>query len=311
MPYARIALLAAVCLLAWLHPAQAQDNVVTGPGLQKLMTEAFTPEKTVAELAAMALKEPGNDYVAQNIQGSAYSRLAQRLVQQPAAKAALIPQRPDFEQAFTAAQEKHNGWLAERIAHFLLKLDPPAEKAAAYHLAVLENISVAEFSFFGDYRAHQKAREQMVIAMLQPLAGQQKSAELIASQLADRIEKNFRYAPNVINAALAILQPYMPHITVAAFDKLAAIRTRWAASIPDEAKQRFQNTEDAANNRAHAITIWDFATGAEVQATLRKFDAVLCNHPLLAGGRADMVVIGHGNGINTSGAATILSCSGQ
>lgn len=300
-----------LCLTGVPAPVLAQDNVVTGPALQKLITDAFTPEKTVAELAAMALKDPKNDYVAQNVQGSAYTRLAQRLVQQTGAKAELLPHRSAFEQAFSAAQEKHNEWLAERIAHLLLKLDPPAEKAVAYQLALLENIAVAEFSFFGDYRARQKAREHMLIAMLQPLAGQPKSAELIVTALAERIEKNFRYAPNVINAALVILQPYMPLITVAAFDKLAAIRTRWAASIPDEAKQRFQNTEDAANNRAHAITIWDFATGAEVQETLRKFDAVLCNHPLLAGGKADMVVIGHGNGINTSGAATILSCPAE
>lgn len=298
----------AILLVSLLAPAHAQDNVVRGDVLQKLILEAFTPEKSTAELAAIALKDPGNDNVAKNIQGSAYTRLAQRLVQQPAALTELMPQRPAFERAFISAQDKHNDWLAERIAHLLLKLNPPAEKAVAYQLVLLQEISVSEYSFFGDYSLRQKGREQLVAEMLQPLAGQPKSAELIVTELAERIEKNFRYAPNVINSALTIMQPYMSHIGAQTFDKLAATRARWVASIPEEAKQRFQNTEDASNNRAHSITVWDFASGDDVRATLQKFDQVLCAHPLLAVGKKDVVVISSGVGINQSGPATILSC---
>ncbi|MBP7252412.1 MAG: hypothetical protein KBA75_02875 [Alphaproteobacteria bacterium] len=308
MRCSKLVLLAATLLLmAYQTPAKAQDNVVTGAALQKLIADAFNPEKTTAELAALALREAGNDYVAQNIQGSAYTRLAQRADQTAEAKQ-LMAQRSAFDEAFTNARTKHNKWLAERIAHLLLKLDPPEEKVAAYHLALLENISASEFSFFGDYRPRQKAREQQIAQMLEPLAGHPKSAELIVENLADRIEKNFRYAPGAVNAVLAILQPYVPHVSEQTFDKLAATRTRWAQSIPDEAKQRFQNTEDAANNRAHSITVWDYARGEDVRATLQKFDQVLCTHPLLAGGKQDMVIISHGNGINQSGPATIIAC---
>lgn len=308
MPNARIVLFAAaLLLLGYRVPAQAQDNVLTGSALQARIAEAFTPDKTTAELAVIALKDPANDYVAQNIQGSAYTRLAQR-AEQPQEAAALATQMPAFEQAFAEAQARHNEWLSERIAHLLLKLNPPEEKVAAYHLALLENISVSEFSFYGDYRQRQKGKEQRVVQSLQALAGHPKSAEQIVTSMADRIEKNFRYAPGVIVAALAVLQPYMPHVSTAAFDKLAAARVRWQAGIPDESKQRLQNTEDAANHRAHAVTVWDYARAEDVRATLQKFDDVLCAHPLLAGGKRDMVVVSHGNGINKSGPATIIGC---
>ncbi len=304
-----IVILAAMLLqAAFQASAMAQDNVVTGPALQKLIAEAFTPEKTTPELAALALKDPGNDYVAQNIQGSAYTRLVQR-VEQTAEATLLMAQRTSFEQAFDTALSIHNEWLSERIARLLLKLNPPEEKVASYHLALLENVSVSEFSFFGDYRQRQNAQEERVSQILQPLAGHPKSAEQIVKSLAERIEKNFRYAPDVINMALDILYPYVPLVSEQAFDKLAVTRTRWAASIPDEAKQRFQNTEDAANKRGHSITVWDFARGEDVRATLQKFDQVLCAHPLLKGGKNDVVVIGHGSGINQSGPATIIACA--
>ncbi len=293
-----------LCLFA-PQSLRAEEGVISGDALRKQIDAAFTPEKTTPEMIALALQQPERDIVKKNIKGSAYARLTKR-----AAEGTDLPvmqaSRAAFEQDFAVSEQAHDEWLTERIAALLLKLDPASAKSVDYSLAMLANISLNEF-----YPKWQKTREAQAAALLQNLRGHPVAAENIALKLAPLIEQRMRYAPGAIHAALAVLADYMPSLSEPVLDQLIAVRNKWLASIPDEATQRVQNESDKAQHRAHAVTIWDYATADEVRQTVTAFDRTLCRHPLLANGKRDYVTIAHGNGINQSGAATFFACSGK
>lgn len=115
----------------------------------------------------------------------------------------------------------------------------------------------------------QQASEDKVIAGLKALSISSNEVEDAVQEIAKTIQREFQYSARVTSSALDVLRGLRitdRHLQ----DIVSASRFQYVAML-DQQRERKATS-------AHQITVWNYASDAEVNAVIAKFDQLVCSY---------------------------------